>query len=227
LCLSHRNVEARCPRTQDNVELCFGPHTPVIDEISTWARRSMAGMRTQPNVRRFDARAQGMTTQDNPMDSPELVPAHNFESGLGSFGTQIQRVIIGASGGIGEALANHPERCHALLKLFRLSRSGPRAGHPVTPAEWDPRLGPHWLSSLDGSRTWDADRGDDCEGSPTVSCSRQTDRSNLPANFGCPVRSSGRSSGVAATEISSVRRNDDPNGFLERIVSTHDHADGR
>ena len=57
------------------------------------------------------------------MDSPEL----------GSFGTQINAVIVGASGGIGNALANHLDRCHAVSKLFRLSRSGPRSEHTKDP----------------------------------------------------------------------------------------------
>lgn len=53
----------------------------------------------------------------HPVDSAEL----------GSFGTQINAVIVGASGGIGNALANHLDRCPAVSKLFRLSRSGQRS----------------------------------------------------------------------------------------------------
>jgi NAD(P)-dependent dehydrogenase (short-subunit alcohol dehydrogenase family) len=60
-----------------------------------------------------------MTMQDHPVGSPEL----------GSFGTQINAAIVGASGGIGNALANHLDRCHAVSKLFRLSRSGRRSEH--------------------------------------------------------------------------------------------------
>ena len=55
--------------------------------------------------------------QDRPVGSPEL----------GSFETPINAVIVGASGGIGNALANHLDRCHAVSKLFRLSRSGRRS----------------------------------------------------------------------------------------------------
>lgn len=61
--------------------------------------------------------------QDHPVGSSEL----------GSFGTQINAVIVGASGGIGNALANHLDQCHAVSKLFRLSRSGPRSEHTKGP----------------------------------------------------------------------------------------------
>ncbi len=57
------------------------------------------------------------------MDSPEL----------GSFGTGINAVIVGATGGIGKALANHLEQCHAVSKLFQLSRSAPRSEHTKNP----------------------------------------------------------------------------------------------
>jgi len=60
-----------------------------------------------------------MTMQDHPMDSPEL----------GSFGTGINAVIVGATGGIGMALAHHLDRSDAVSNLFRLSRSGRRSEH--------------------------------------------------------------------------------------------------
>jgi hypothetical protein len=119
------------------------------------------------------------------MDSPELVPAHNFESGLGSFGTQIQRVIIiGASGRIGEALANHPERCH--LEALSVFAVRPTTQTPCHSRGTGLQIGTVLAFIFGWSRTWDADRGDDCEESSTVSCSRQTDRSNRPAISGLP-----------------------------------------
>jgi NAD(P)-dependent dehydrogenase (short-subunit alcohol dehydrogenase family) len=42
---------------------------------------------------------------------------------LRSFGQGVEAVVIGASGGIGNALANDLERCKAVSKVFRLSRS--------------------------------------------------------------------------------------------------------
>jgi NAD(P)-dependent dehydrogenase (short-subunit alcohol dehydrogenase family) len=44
-----------------------------------------------------------------------------------SFGTELNVAVIGASGGIGGALANDLERCQAVSKVFRLSRSSPRS----------------------------------------------------------------------------------------------------
>ena len=45
---------------------------------------------------------------------------------LNSFGTGLGIAVIGASGGIGGALADEIERCAAVTKVFRLSRSRPR-----------------------------------------------------------------------------------------------------
>lgn len=42
---------------------------------------------------------------------------------LKSFGQGVEAVVIGASGGIGNALANDLERCRAVSKVLRLSRS--------------------------------------------------------------------------------------------------------
>jgi NAD(P)-dependent dehydrogenase (short-subunit alcohol dehydrogenase family) len=44
-----------------------------------------------------------------------------------SFGTELNVAVIGASGGIGGALADDLERCQAVSKVFRLSRSSPRS----------------------------------------------------------------------------------------------------
>ena len=47
---------------------------------------------------------------------------------LESFGMAVNAAVVGASGGIGGALADHLERCHAVANIVRLSRSGPQSG---------------------------------------------------------------------------------------------------
>ena len=47
---------------------------------------------------------------------------------LGSFGPMLSAVVIGTSGGIGSALVDFLEECHAVLNVFQLSRSSPRSG---------------------------------------------------------------------------------------------------
>ena len=44
---------------------------------------------------------------------------------LASFGTGLNVAVIGATGGIGRAFANHLAACPSVSRLFRLSRSGP------------------------------------------------------------------------------------------------------
>lgn len=48
---------------------------------------------------------------------------------LKSFGAGLNVAVIGASGGIGGALADDLEMCPAVSKVYRLSRSGPRMKH--------------------------------------------------------------------------------------------------
>ncbi len=53
---------------------------------------------------------------------------------LASFGTALNAAIIGASGGIGAALADDLERCPAVSRIFRLSRSRPHTAR--NPEDW-------------------------------------------------------------------------------------------
>ena len=46
---------------------------------------------------------------------------------LGSFGSELNVAIIGASGGIGGAIADHLCSCQAVSKVFRISRSAPKS----------------------------------------------------------------------------------------------------
>lgn len=48
---------------------------------------------------------------------------------LKSFGAALNVAIIGASGGVGGALADDLERCPAVSNVYRLSRFGPRVKH--------------------------------------------------------------------------------------------------
>lgn len=58
-----------------------------------------------------------------------MQPIDNTETlALESFGTELNAAVIGASGGIGGAIADGLENCPAVSRVIRLSRSGPDPG---------------------------------------------------------------------------------------------------